>query len=498
VSSARSCPTQRRPITRPGKFIHHLIGFLAAPILLSAFWVTSCTNSPVSSLERIQKRGELVVLTRNAPTTYYEGRDGLSGIEYEMASDFGRSLGLPVRFVVMDSIASILVALQEGRGDIAAAGLTKTRERSHSFLFGPEYQSVQQQVVCRRDGAIPRQVANLAGLRLMLIASSSYVERMGQLKTQHPGIHWETTETLDTEQLLEQVWTGQIDCTIADSNIVAINRRYYPELTVPMVISEPESLAWAMRKDSKDLRSAVAAWFKAFHRDGNMDTLEERYYGYVGRADYVDLRVFNRRVQARLPRYRALFESAAHHYEVSWTLLAAQAYQESQWNPAATSPTGVRGLMMLTQNTAAGLGIEDRLDPQQSIMGGAKYLARLYHRLNPSIEEPDRTWIALAAYNVGLSHVHDAQELARNMGKNPFLWNDLKTVLPLLAQQRYYRQLKHGYARGREPVRYVQRIRHFHDLLERTLAETSVLGSSPEVEPVKGHPFPRTEFFRAL
>ena len=127
--------------------------------------------------------------------------------------------------------------------------------------------------------------------------------------------------------------------------------------------------------------------------------------------------------------------------------------------------------MMLTRNTASSLGIQNRTDPAKSIEGGARYFRNLEKRLPGQIGKADRIWIALAAYNVGMGHIKDAQQLASRMGKNPNSWKDLKTILPLLAQKSYYETLRHGYARGWEPVRYVKRIRTYHALLERHLRE---------------------------
>ena len=184
-----------------------------------------------------------------------------------------------------------------------------------------------------------------------------------------------------------------------------------------------------------------------------------------------EIRRFYHHIETRLPLYRRQFEEVARAYGTSWMLLAAQAYQESHWDRHAVSPTGVRGLMMLTRDTASSLGIQNRLDPAKSIEGGARYFRTLERRLPGHIGKPDRIWIALAAYNVGMGHIKDARRLARRMGKNPDAWQGLKTVLPLLARKPYYETLQYGYARGWEPVRYVKRIRAYHALLEQYLRE---------------------------
>ena len=431
--------------------------------------VTACSKDPPSDpvLSRIRSKGELAVLTRNAPTTYYEGTDGLAGMEYDMAEAFGKYLGVKVHFELRDSVAGILDSLAKGEGDLAAAGLTHTIGRAGKFRFGPTYQQVRQQVVCRRGGPRPKSVADLVGLRLTVAGDSSYVERLKSLKAKYPKLHWKTTTDDDTEELMEQVWKRKIDCTVADSNIVAINRRYYPALVVAFDLAPPQPLAWAFPDNAVALQKKVREWFRHFHKDGRLDALKQRYYGYVKIFDYVDTRAYVRRIKHVLPRYEKVFKRAAKRNGFNWTLLAAQSYQESHWNPRARSPTGVRGMMMLTRPTAKALGLRNRLNPVKSIQAGARYLARLRGRVPDSCAQPVRTWVALAGYTLGMAHVLDARVLARKLGKDPDRWGDLAQVLPLLSEKRYYHHLDHGYARGREAVRYVNRVRYYQDILRR-------------------------------
>lgn len=435
--------------------------------LLLSLWLTACGGDthPPADLKRITERGELVVLTRNAPTTYYFDRDGEAGFEFDLVSAFAEHLGVETRFVLLESVDGVLNALTDGRGDLAAAGLTRTAGRDGRFAFGPDYFTVQQQLVCRRGGPDVRGIEDMAEVRIMVTASSSYVERLEELRAQAPGLTWEARADLTTEQILEKVWLREVDCAVADSNIVAINRRYYPELQVVMPLSEEESLAWLLPPDSGALQQALEEWYAEMADDGLLTILRGRYYGHVEIFDYVDLARYRRRIDSLLPRFRPLFREAAEAHDLDWTLLAAQAYQESHWNPAARSPTGVRGMMMLTQRTAGEVGVENRLDPAQSIHGGARYLADLRRRLPESIQEPDRTWIALAAYNIGMGHLFDARGLARELGRDPDLWVEFRDILPLLAQPRYHRDLRFGYARGSEPVEYVRRIRNYRDIL---------------------------------
>ena len=443
--------------------------------------LAACTQSaneaqkPTRSLQQIQESGKLVVLTRNAPTSLFIDRDGnQSGPEYDLVESFAASLDVEVEYVIRNSIKEIIDGVENAQGDLAAAGLTITDQRQELFLFGPAYQDVTQQIVCRRDNVQPESIEDLAGLKIVVIAGSSYVEQLEALQQKHPDLAWQETTNEDTEQLLYSVWQRKIDCTVADSNIVDINRRYYPELIAPLNIHQAESLGWMMSNERSDLKAAIDAWFEPFQQAGNLASLLERYYGFFEEFDYVDTRKFIKQISKRFPRYQKLFQEAATKYELPYLLLSAQAYQESHWRANARSPTGVRGIMMLTLDTARAMGVKSRLDPKQSIFGGARYMSSLIKkRFSDEVKEPDRTWLALAAYNVGRGHLHDAQSLARKRGLNPFLWGDVKQVLPLLSDKKYYPELKYGYARGNEPVRYVQRIREYQHILENELNKLS-------------------------
>lgn len=449
------------PITKAG-------GRLACATLMAAS-LAGCGRPSISTLEEIQRTGELVVLTRFGSTTYYESRDGLDGYEHALTQAFAESLGVDVRYVILDSIPEVLEAIQSGRGHLAAAALTRTEERERVHLFGPDYKTVQQQVVCHRKGPVPKDISELGSVRLLVIGGSSYVERLRELKQDVPGLDWGTTVELSTDEVLEQVSRREVDCAVADSNIVAINQRYFPDLQIAFPVSEEQSLAWVLPPGADRLADRLEEWFAEADDNGLLARLDERYYGHVTIFDYVDTKRYLRRILSRLPRYRDTFERAAAEHDVPWPLLAAVSYQESHWNPRARSPTGVRGMMMLTLTTARAMGVKNRLDPNQSIMGGARYLARMIERIPDEVHGEDRLWFALAAYNIGFGHLQDARELAKRQGIDPNSWHSLKTVLPLLSRKKYYRTLDHGYARGSEPVHYVERIRSYLDLLQRTL-----------------------------
>jgi membrane-bound lytic murein transglycosylase F len=434
-------------------------------IVLWCLALAAC-GRPDTLLERIKANDELIVVTRNAATTYYEGPHGPTGMEYDLAAAFAEHLGVRLRLEVPDNFQDILGMVERGEAHIAAAGLTITQERQRRVRFGSAYQSIMPQLIYRSGNPRPRDLNDLTGM-LEVLAGSSHEERLRELQSEYPELNWISNTTQESAELLNLVWEQLIDYTVADSNELAIHQRYYPELRVAFDLNPvPDSLGWAFTAGADDsLYREAEEFFANLRRTGKLDQLLERHYGHVLAFDYVGTRRYMSHVAQRLPEYIPLFEAGAAETGLDWRLLAAVGYQESHWNPEATSPTGVRGLMMLTHNTMRFLGLSDRTDPEQSVLGGARYIRLLKDKLPPRIGDPDRTWLALAAYNVGYGHLEDARVLTQKRGGDPDKWMDVKEALPLLAQKKWYAQTRHGYARGHEPVRYVENIRSYYDIL---------------------------------
>jgi len=235
---------------------------------------------------------------------------------------------------------------------------------------------------------------------------------------------------------------------------------------LPSQLKEDQSLAWVINEDKRYIKKVLKYWLRKYKRSGDYDRLVGKYYDYSKIFDYVDTRAFHRKIKNTLPKYKTIFMKVAKKYDFPWQLLAAQSYQESHWRSNAKSPTGVRGMMMLTRNTAKSLGVSNRLNPYQSINGGAKYLSKLLKQVPENVYEEDKILFALAGYNVGMAHIKDAISLAEELSIDENRWNEFKTVLPLLTQEKYYKKLKYGYARGNEPVIYVERILNYKNILE--------------------------------
>ncbi len=424
---------------------------------------------PPKPIPAAQKSGEIVVITRNSATAYYENADGnFVGLEHDLAELFAKEIGLKIRFVVARKFDDIIPTVQAQQVHFAAAGLSATLAREKKVHFSDPYQLVQQQVVYNTNFPKPKAMKDLIGKHIEVVAGSSYAERLSEAKKLYPALSWKETQVMESEELLERLGTNKAEIVIADSNIVDVAENFNPNIAVAFDFGKPEYLAWAFSKDADPyLFQKSKLFFKRIQKDGTLKRLIDRYYGHVNRLDRPDIEGFLDKMRKVLPRYRYYFQQAQENTGIDWRLLAALGYQESHWDPLATSPTGVRGLMMLTGDTADRMGVQDRLDPKESIDAGAEYLLEMQDMIPRRITEPDRTLLALASYNVGYGHLEDARILAQRQKLNSDSWTDLKKTLPLLSITDYHSTVKHGYARGGEPVIFVKNIQTYYDILAK-------------------------------
>lgn len=434
----------------------------------------------ISVMDLIREKGRLDVVILNSPTTYYAGTEKEMGFEYDLISAFAKEVEVDLNLTVVYTVSEALQKSREGVGDITVAGLTITDARKKEFKFGPQYHTVQEQLICSNElykkKTFPRDLQDLVGLNILIGEDTSYEGTLNKLKGEIDGFEFNTTTEYSTEQLLGLTHKEEIDCTVADSSVFMINQRYFPKLVRALVLSDRKSLAWIIQDDEdQSVNEALYKWLNRYERSGKMAELRDHYFTFLSIFDYYDTSIFYKRLESRLPKYKEHFIGAGEKYNIPWMILAAQSYQESHWNPKATSHTGVRGMMMLTNNTAKLLGVKNRIDVKQSIYGGAKYLRVIERKLPPEIKGKNRWAFTLASYNVGYGHILDAQTLARKLNINPNSWIAMKEVLPLLTQKKYFSKLKYGYARGNEPVKYVDAIQNYYDILQKHEAKAEKL-----------------------
>ena len=451
-------------------------------ITLLAGLIATCSATP-PLIDQVLDLGELRVVTRNSPSTYFIGPDGPSGPEYDLVSGLADDLGVELKLHTVENVSEILPHLLDGRAHMAAAGLSATEARREFLDFGVPYERVDMHLIYKLGTGKPRSIEQLAGRTIEVVANSSHSQMLSDLSEVYPQLEWSQNADDEVVDLLAKVAEGKIDFTIADSTEFNIQRHFYPDLRVALDLDVNDSLAWAFRKeDGASLLERADNYLINANREGLVAQVHDRYYGHTKDFDYVGTRAFIRHYESRLPRYREWFEDAGRQHGVDWRLLAAIGYQESHWRSHAVSPTGVRGIMMLTQATAEYLDIEDRMDPLSSIYGGAEFFARQTERLPDSIQEPDRTWFALAAYNVGFNHLKDARQIVAWQGGDPDTWVDVSEALPLLAKEKWYKRVQYGYARGWEPVLYVNNIRSYYNIMRWLTDNEAPLDVKPETQ----------------
>ena len=453
-------------MAKPMRMIKSGISRLTLLSVLICFISLSGCTQPKSALEQILERGELRVATRNGPTTYYFEKDKETGLEYELARRFAEQLHVKLKIIVAKNTPALLQMIKSGKADIGAAALVKSEHSERYLAFGPGYQWITQNLIYRNQNEIPRSLADIAPAKLDLAEGVVQPQELVKLQKSYPKLKWNLHPDKDVDDLLEMLEDKKISYTVVNSNDQAIMRHYFPEIRAAFNISDPKPLAWAFRKsDDTSLQIAVDAFFALMEKEGELSNLIEYFYGPAEKFDYVDSRTFVKKFAKVFPVYKPSFEQAAAQTDLDWRLLAAVSYQESHWNKRATSPTGVRGLMMLTQDTAKTVGVDNRLDPDKSIVGGASYLRSLIDKLPKRITEPDRTWLALAAYNLGYGHLEDARVITQRQGGDPDNWHNVKERLPLLSKKKWYKNTKFGFARGYEAKIFVRNIRRYYNTL---------------------------------
>lgn len=435
-------------------------------IALLAGWLVGCESH--DSLDRIRHDGELVIVSRNSPTTYYLDKREPKGFEYALAAQLATELGVDLRVEPAFDLPGLFERLSRNEADIAAAGLTLTARRAQDFPHSIAYQKLTPQVVYVAGTYRPRDIDDLTDMSIAVLAGSSHAETLGVIEAQlGQELNRVEVNAADTMELLEMVKQRKVQLAVIDSNEFAVQQSLYPRIKVAFDLGAEQDMVWYLspQGDNARLLAYIDTFIERLHDDGTLAKMRELHFGHTDSVSRIGSHTFALKMRDALPPYRDLIKTVAREYNMDWHMLAAIAYQESHWDPHAASPTGVRGMMMLTLPTAREMGVTNRLDATQSLRGGARYFKNIKRRLPDDIYEPDRTWLALAAYNIGMGHLEDARVLTQRQGGDPHLWRDVMERLPLLQKSQYYSKTRYGYARGSEAVTYVQNIRHYFNIL---------------------------------
>jgi membrane-bound lytic murein transglycosylase F len=454
---------------------------------LLALLIAGCGGGGSTSTEDIIARGELRLITRNSPTTYYLGRGGPRGFDYDLARLFAQELGVELVVIQAFTIEELFSALDRGEADIAGAGLTLTEARRKRYPASVAYGRQRPQIIYKVGERRPQSLQDLKNRQLAVLKNSSHEDLLKKLKSEgRDWLQWDSVEASDSGELLQRVNDDRAELAVVDSRDFFIQQNLLPRLEVAFDLEKDRDIVWYLPPEAREspLLEAVDSFLSRRKDDETLAQLRRRYFDRDEDISRVDSHTFVSKVRKDLHSYQQLIQDVAREYEMPWELLAAISYQESHWDPEATSRTGVRGMMMLTLATASEMEVVDRTDPAQSLRGGARYFKALRRRLPDDIAEPDRSWLALAAYNIGMGHLEDARVITERQGGDPHLWRDVMDALPLLEEPQHYRTLRYGYARGLEAVRYVQNIRHYYNILRWQTARAERPEAPRDVAPL--------------
>jgi len=460
----------RRMIARsPDIASVHMLRFLG--VCLLALFLSACSG-PLD----FPRAGQKLVILTHAGALNPEPKDGKpfdsdtpSGFEHEMLLMFARELGVSAQFVIVPR-HEIRHRLAEHEGHMAAGWLFPIQDDTYFLASDPLLET--RDMLVRHEASLPiRQPEQLAGQTVYAVRGSRQLRVLRQLKEQqYPTMRVISFPSDSALDLLGAVARREVENALVDNTELSMGLNYYPTLESGLEIGDPQPIVWLFPPGgSPEFYDRAQLFLDNLRENKQLAMLNDRYFGHLKRLTPRDISVFISRMERLLPRYQALFEKAQLETSFDWRLLAALSYQESHWDPLNTSYTGVRGIMMLTGETADRMGVSNRLDPNESIIAGARYLSILKSYIPADTPEPDRTWQAIAAYNIGPGHFNAARRLAGRLGVNGDSWFEMKTVLPLLSRPEYYSRLKSGRARGGEAVVMVENIRLFYDIMQHHL-----------------------------
>ncbi|MCB1948560.1 MAG: membrane-bound lytic murein transglycosylase MltF [Burkholderiales bacterium] len=436
-----------------------------AAVTIYGILLSGCipTGKPVSPFAMTN---ELVVITVAHTDNFYIDSEGhYSGITYDLVNEFAAEIGLEIRFIIMLEVESALAALHRHQAHLAI-GLDIPEHQTSRFILGPVYLHTHHQIAFNASRSEPKDIQQLVGKHVKVPAGSTHENQLQRMKTEIPDLTWSAVPQ-SSETLLAKLDKGKIDYTVADSLHIKKANHFYPKVRGAFELDVSVS-RWIFPKyTEKLLIDRVSEFFERIEQEGVLGQLLDSYNGPYHQLSPGDIYFFKNKIHSRLPELKPYFFQAARITGIDWRLLAALAYQESHWNPKAKSPTGVSGIMMLTRETARRMGIKNLTDSRLNILAGARYLKLLKEKLPESVSEPDRTWMALAAYNQGYGRIIDARALAKRFNLNPDLWIDLKKMLPLLNKQHYAEEIKYGHARGDEAVTLTNSVRAYYEILKR-------------------------------
>lgn len=447
-------------------FRYKLIRIITYALFYFVLINTNGCSKESSKLKQIKSNGILRIALVADPPHYFPSKVKERGYDFELVSHYATSIDVELEIIKTNTSDEIIFLLNQGKVDIGILGSSPEFDQKNIKNVVTYNNSKWYVIGNRSNRKLPKSIDSIEPDTMIVADGSNASFILHSIKEDYPSLPWDELKNTNVRGILEKINENHSKISIISEDIYIYYQYLFPETKKIFVLPIKYPSRWLVKNNNNlSFLYSINSFFNKYKKNGKLEKIGKTYYEHLNAFDYVDIRYYLKRIDKKLPKYKKYFTEAAKNSGLDARIIAAVSYQESHWNRKARSPTGVRGMMMLTLDTAKRVGVKNRLNAKQSIFGGAKYLKILYESLSNTIKEPDRLWFALAAYNIGLGHVEDARTITKSQGGNPNSWIDVEKHIPKLSQKKWYKKTKYGFARGHESIEFVKRVRRYYDIL---------------------------------
>ena len=447
-------------------FRYKLIRIITYALFYFVLINTNGCSKESSKLKQIKSNGILRIALVADPPHYFPSKVKKRGYDFELVSHYATSIDVELEIIKTNTSDEIIFLLNQGKVDIGILGSSPEFDQKNIKNVVTYNNSKWYVIGNRANRQLPKSIDSIEPNTMIVANGSNASFILHSIKEDYPSLLWDELKNTNVRSILERINENHSKISIISEDIYVYYQYLFPETKKIFVLPIKYPSRWLVKNNNNlSFLYSINSFFNKYKQNGKLEKIGKTYYEHLNAFDYVDIRYYLKRIDKKLPKYKKYFVEAAKNSALDARIIAAVSYQESHWNRKARSPTGVRGMMMLTLDTAKRVGVKNRLNAKQSIFGGAKYLKILYESLSNTIKEPDRLWFALAAYNIGLGHVEDARTITKSQGDNPNSWIDVEKHIPKLSQKKWYKKTKYGFARGHESIEFVKRVRRYYDIL---------------------------------
>ena len=447
-------------------FRYKLIRIITYALFYFVLINTNGCSKESSKLKQIKSNGILRIALVADPPHYFPSKVKKRGYDFELVSHYATSIDVELEIIKTNTSDEIIFLLNQGKVDIGILGSSPEFDQKNIENVVTYNNSKWYVIGNRANRQLPKSIDSIEPNTMIVANGSNASFILHSIEEDYSSLLWDELKNTNVRSILERINENHSKISIISEDIYVYYQYLFPETKKIFVLPIKYPSRWLVKNNNNlSFLYSINSFFNKYKQNGKLEKIGKTYYEHLNAFDYVDIRYYLKRIDKKLPKYKKYFVEAAKNSALDARIIAAVSYQESHWNRKARSPTGVRGMMMLTLDTAKRVGVKNRLNAKQSIFGGAKYLKILYESLSNTIKEPDRLWFALAAYNIGLGHVEDARTITKSQGDNPNSWIDVEKHIPKLSQKKWYKKTKYGFARGHESIEFVKRVRRYYDIL---------------------------------